>query len=235
LLNVLSVPLAVVAFLMVWMVSHVINVLIIISPFTTVDAALKSGRLLLLGTVAGTSLINPYAGAIWSVLIIVVCFFLAGWAFRLMVFGSVFAWDIFTLRRRRFRVNPAENWVFTAREIANTPVRTCGRLVREPQAGLMLSYRPWLLLPRRTLRLPPGNYAVGRGLFYSEVILVEGDSAIPVLTLPPRYRCHEEEFRAIYALSSVRDAGIVKGLKAVWIWLKGAFEGRTGPVVPTSI
>ncbi len=42
LLNVLTIPLAIAAFVVVWMVSHVINVLILISPFTTVDAALKS-------------------------------------------------------------------------------------------------------------------------------------------------------------------------------------------------
>ena len=40
-LNFIAVPLAIVAFLVVWMVAHVINVLILISPFGTVDVVLK--------------------------------------------------------------------------------------------------------------------------------------------------------------------------------------------------
>ena len=84
LLNVLTVPFAIAAFVVVWMVAHVINVLIIISPFTTVDAALKSARLFLLSTVAGTAFVNPYFGAVWSLIIVGICALLAGWAFRMI-------------------------------------------------------------------------------------------------------------------------------------------------------
>jgi hypothetical protein len=228
-LNVLTVPFAIAAFLAVWMVAHVINVLIIISPFTTVDAALKSVRLFLLGTVAGTSLANPYVGAVWSLLIILVCCFLAGWAFRLMVFGWAFAWDLLTFRKRRFKVDPAENWVFTAREINKTPIRSYGKLTRGPRGELLLSYRPWLILPRRTLALPPGPYAVGRGLFYSEVIQVDDEATIRALALPPRYRSHEEELSSTYTLAGVQDIGIVRGFKAIWRWLRGCIETHAGP------
>jgi hypothetical protein len=230
LLNVLTVPAAIAAFVVVWMVSHVINVLIIISPFTTVDAALKSARVFVLGTVAGTAFVNPYAGAAWSLIIILICFLLAGWSFRLMVFGSVFTWDLVTFRKSRFKVEPDSNRMFTAREMNKTPIRTYGKLSRGPQGELVLSYRPWLILPRRTLTLPPGKYAVGRGLFYSEIIELDGDSAPPVMTLPPRYRSHEEELSSIYLLAGVQDIGMVKGFKAFWSWLKELFGFRVeGP------
>lgn len=225
LLNVLTVPAAIAAFVVVWMVSHVINVLIIISPFTTVDAALKSARLFVLSTVAGTAFVNPYVGAAWSLFIILICFLLAGWSFRLMIFGSVFTWDLVTFRKSRFKVEPDANWMFTAREMNKTPIRTYGKLGRQ-QGELVLSYRPWLFLPRRTLVLPPGKYAVGRGLFYSEIIELDGDSPTPVMTLPPRFRSHEEELSSIYLLAGVQDIGVVKGFNAFWNWLKELFGFR---------
>jgi hypothetical protein len=226
LLNLLTIPLAIAAFVVVWMVSHVINVLIIISPFTTVDAALKAARAAVLGTVAGTAFLNPYVGAAWSLVIILICSLLAGWSFRLMVFGSVFTWDLVTFRKSRFKVEPDFNWMFTAREMNKTPIRTYGKLSRGPQGELVLSYRPWLILPRRTLTLPPGKYAVGRGLFYSEIIELDSDSAPPVMTLPPRFRSHEEELSSIYLLAGVQDIGAVKGFKAFWNWLKELFGFR---------
>jgi hypothetical protein len=226
LLNVLTVPAAIAAFVVVWMVSHVINVLIIISPFTTVDAALKTLRVAALGSVAGTAFVNPYMGAAWSLLIILVCFLLAGWSFRLMVFGSVFTWDLVTFRKTRSKVDPESNWMFTAREVNKTPIRTYGRLSRGPQGELVLSYRPWLFLPRRMLTLPSGKYAVGCGLFYSEIIELDGDSLPPVMTLPPRFRSHEEELSSIYLLAGVQDIGVVKGFKAFWNWLKELFGFR---------
>jgi hypothetical protein len=116
--------------------------------------------------------------------------------------------------------------MFTARAIGKTPIRTYGKLSRGPQGELLLSYRPWLLLPRRTLTLLPGKYAVGRGLFYSEIIELDSDSTPPVMTLPPRFRSHEEELSSIYVLAGVHEIGAVKGFKAFWGWLKELFGFR---------
>jgi hypothetical protein len=221
LLNILTIPFAVAAFVVVWMVSHVINVLIIISPFTTVDAALKSVRLFFLSTVAGTAFVDPYVGAVWSLVLIVICWFLAGWSFRLMIFGSVFTWDFVTFHKTRFKLAPDANWVFTAQEAGKTPIRSYGKLARDANGELVLSYRPWLFLPRRTLALPAGKYAVGRGLFYSEIVRVEdADTTTSIITLPPRYRSHEEELSSIYSLGGVQDIGMLKGFKAIWSWLQ---------------
>lgn len=226
-LNVLTVPFAVTAFLVVWMVSHVINVLIVISPFTTVDAALKAARLFLLSTVAGSAFVNPYVGAAWSLLIVLICWLLAGWAFRLMTLGAVFTWDIATFRSGRFQVQPDANAVFTARKVGKTAIRTYGRLTRGSQGELLLSYRPWLVLPRRSVALPAGKYAVGRGLFYSEIIRIDGDDTATALTLPPRFRSHEEEVSSVYAFAGVQDVGVIKGLKAVWNWMTGSDRSAT--------
>jgi len=76
------------------------------------------------------------------------------------------------------------------------------------------------VLPQRTLVLPPGTYAAGRGLFYSEIMRVEGDSARTVFLLPPNYLGHEDEIANIYNLAGTRNVGV----RAAWAWFKSLFS-----------
>ena len=69
--------------------------------------------------------------------------------------------------------------MFLGRKTEKVPTRTFGKLSRNDKGELVFNYRPWLVLPQRTLVLPAGNYETGRGLFYSEILRVEGDSAEP--------------------------------------------------------
>ena len=233
-LNVLIVPLAIVAFLAVWLVAHVINVLILISPFGAVDAALKAARVFLMTTIAATSLAHPYVGALLSLVIIGVSLLLAGWAFRMTIFGNIFAWDLLTLRHRRFAVAADKNPVFLARRIGKVPVRTWGRLTQDPCGNLAFAYRPWLVLPRRIVTLPEGRFTVGRGLLFPEVVQTDAPFGRSTLTLPPRYLGHEEEFSSVYALGGVQDVGLLKGFKALWSWARGLFAARSLAVAQSS-
>ncbi len=218
LLNILTVPLAIAAFVFVWLVGHVINVLILISPFGVVDAALKSARTSLLGLLVIVHKINPVWGAVLSLIIIVIAYFLAGWSFRLMIYGSVFTWDFITGKRKRFKPAPNANWMFTGRKIEKTPIRTYGKLIRDDKGQLTFEYRPWLFMQKRTQTLPVGKYAIGRGLFYPDFLLVDGEKVKALLTMPPRYKGHEQEVAQIYSISDVRDTGLLKGIKAIWRW-----------------
>lgn len=224
--NLLLVPAGMAAFFVVFLASHAINILILLSPFTTVDAALKTFRLTLLGSVVGSAWINPWLGALWAVMLIVLAACIAGWSFRLSVCGAVFVWDFLTRRHKRFRPDPESNPVFLSRSVQRVPTRTYGRLARNVAGRLLFHYRPWLILPRRTLELPEGRYAPGRGLFYSELMRLEGDTARTMLLLPPRYRGHETELERLYGLEPTRDVG----LRAVWKWLRELFVGRVQPV-----
>ena len=221
--NVLLVPVAVVTFAVVWLVSHAIHVLILISPFTTVDTALKSARLLLLSTVTVTSYSNVWVGAVWSLALILAAYLLAGWSFRLMWFGAIYSWDWFTWRHGRFTPDAVANKMFTAEKLGKTPIRTYGRLVKEAEGKLAFVYRPWLVLPEQRLELPAGKYFVGRGLVYPEVLAVAkaDEGAQRVLVLPPRYRSHEETIAHLYGFGGVRDVGLLKGFKAIWSFLSG--------------
>ena len=225
--NYLMVPFAIVAFVLVWLVSHAIQVLILISPFTTVDAALKTARLGLLSLVTATSFANPYAGAVLSVIIIILSYFLAGWSFRITFFGTLYIWDFFTLQSRRFQPGTEANWMFTARPIHKTPVRTYGKLRHAPSGTLVFEYRPWLFLQKREFELPAGTFFVGRGLLYSEISRQEAEEIQTFFILPPRYSTHEEGVARAYKLSGeVRDVGLLKGFKALWAWIKGSEPSR---------
>jgi len=99
--NAMLVPLAWILFGIVWLAGHAINMLILISPFTSVDTALKGLRLSLLSLVAGSAAMNPYFGAGIALVVILAAWLLAGWSFRLTIFGSVYIWDFVTIRRKR--------------------------------------------------------------------------------------------------------------------------------------
>jgi hypothetical protein len=228
-LNVLTIPFAMAAFALVWLVSHATHILILLSPWGVIDAALKSARMFVLLLLAGTAWINPYAGATLSILIIIISYFLAGWAMRLTIFGQVYVWDFLTLRRFRFSPGYDANWMFLARQIQNVPTRTYGKLIRGDDGQLTFQYRPWLILPARTLELPSGRYAVGRGLIFSEIVAVEGEKTPPVLIFPPRYRSHEDDLARIYQIT-VQDVGLLKGFKKVWNRL---FGQKTEPAMAT--
>jgi len=226
--NIIMVPIALAAYVIVFIASNAINVLILLSPITVVDAALKAFRTALIGSIAATSLANPWMGAAWALIIIGICYLIGGWSFRLTHYGLVFVWDFVTGRRRRFTPDKTENKMFLGRKIEKVPARTYGRLRLNENGRLILKYKPWLILAERTLTLPEGKYAVGKGMFFSEILQLDGDKARSALLLPPRYRTHEEELLAIYGLTDVRDIG----LRAAWQWLKGMMGFKTKTTAP---
>ena len=221
LLNILTVPLGIAVFAVVWMASHAINVLILLSPWGAIDAALKSARTALLALITITATLNPWLSAILSLVVIVVAYFVAGWAFRLTIFGSIFSWDFLTGGKHRFTPAERENKLFSSDRLTKdgVPVRTYGRLVHEPENGrLRFVYKPWLIFAERSITVSLADPSVGKGLFFSTVR--DGDHT--AFILPPRYRGHEEAVARIYALDGgVQDAGLLKA----WGSFKELFGG----------
>lgn len=217
LLNILTVPFGIAVFAVVWMASHAINVLILLSPWGAIDAALKGARTALLGLITLTATINPWVSAALSIVVIIVAWLVAGWSFRLMIFGSAFSWDFFTLRRCRFKVAPNDNKLFTGGNLPEVPVRTYGRL-HKTETGLTFTFKPWLVLPAKTVNVSAERLVVGRGLFLSTMIHAENET---YFLLPPRYRGHEEELTSTYGLGPVRPAG----LRKAWSAMRELFGG----------
>jgi hypothetical protein len=216
------VPLALLVYGVVWLFSHTINVLILVSPFTTVDTALKSLRGAVLGSVVGLPAISDKAGAVWAGIIVLVSLLVAPWAFRTTVFGSIFAWDIVSRRKHWWTPKADCVWAFSACKVGKAPHRAFGRVARNERGELTFTWRPWLVFAPRTEVLPAGNYVIGRGLVHSEILRVEGDSAPDIFNLPPRCNGHEDAVAAAIGLKEVRPVG----LRAFWAALKGLFTGQ---------
>lgn len=220
-LNILTVPFGVAIFLLVWMASHAINALILLSPWGAIDAALKGARTALLGLVTLSATLNPWISAILSLVIIVVAYLVAGWAFRLTVFGTIFSWEFLTGRKHRFTPAERENKLFSSNRLTGlgVPMRTYGRLINEPENGrLVFAYKPWLVLPEKTVAVPMTTPSVGKGLFFSTI----RDADRTAFVLPPRYRGHEDAVARIYKLEGgVKDAGLLKA----WGTLRELFGG----------
>ena len=218
LLSVLTVPFGLAVFAFVWMASHAINVLILLSPWGAIDAALKTMRTGLLGLLTLAATFNPWLGAALSLVVIVVAYFVAGWAFRLTIFGSVFCWDFITGKKNWFTPAATDNPMFAGGNLPGVPVRTYGRLIARDGGALEFSYRPWLVLAERRAPVPAEKITVGRGLFLSTIVADSGDT---FFLLPPRYRGHEEELARAIRLGGVREAG----LRKAWSALRELFGG----------
>jgi hypothetical protein len=206
----------------VWLGSHAINVLILLSPWGAIDAGLKVARTALLGLVTVSATLNPWIGAALSLVVIVIAWLVAGWAFRLTVFGSVFCWDLVTRRRNRFTPQENDNPMFAGASCPGVPVRTYGRLVQRTQGGLEFVYRPWLLLAPKAapIAVEAKTLAVGQGMFFSDIETEDGRT---LFSLPPRYRGHEETVVRAYLMGlGVRPAG----LRKAWSALREMLGGR---------
>ena len=221
LLNLLTVPFGIAMFAVVWMASHAINVLILLSPWGAIDAALKGMRTGLLGLLALSATINPWLGAALSLLVIIVAWLVAGWAFRLTCFGSVFCWDFLTLRRTRFTPKENGNKLFAGGNFPGVPPRTYGRLAQRTEGGIEFQYRPWLVMAERSALVPvdKSQLAVGKGLFFSSITANDRDT---LFLLPPRYHGHEDTVARAYLMGGgVRDAG----LRKAWGVMRELFGG----------
>jgi hypothetical protein len=146
----LMVPVAVVAFLVVFVCSHAINVLIILSPFSTLDALLKLARTGVLVAVGLIYLIAPWLAAVVCLGIIAAAAWLAPSAMRLAIFGARYAGDILLPGRGRKRATPEQPHAFTLGRVTGLPPRTGGRMVLLPDGTAAFRYRRWCVLDERT-------------------------------------------------------------------------------------
>ena len=221
LLNLLTVPFGVAIFVLVWLGSHAINVLILLSPWGAIDAGLKVARTALLGLITLTATMNPMVSAALSIVVIIVAYFVAGWAFRLTIFGSIFCWEFVTRRCSRFQPKENENKMFAGAHVPGVPVRTYGRLISNNAGVLEFAYRPWLFLAPRVAAIPleARSLHVGTGAFFSDIVDAEDQT---VFSLPPRYRGHEEKLATVYGMGEVREIGF----RRAWSELREMLGGR---------
>lgn len=213
----LFVPVSVFAFLMVWICSHAINVLIILSPFSTVDAALKLMRTGLLAMVGVMYAIAPWLAAIACLVIIAVAIWLAPSAMRLAIFGARFAGDILLPWRGKSRATPDKPHAFTLGRIGALPARTGGRVVILDNGSAVFRYRRFCFLEERSIPLPDGSRVLAKGLLSPALFHRPsgGGDETKLLLFLPRYRGREEDMAAPLKVAGVREHALSRGFGAV--------------------
>ncbi|WP_367871561.1 hypothetical protein [Luteolibacter sp. Populi] len=225
----LFVPVAIIAFLLVWICSHAINVLIILSPFSSVDAVLKIMRTSLLASVGLIYAIAPWLAAIFCLVLIAIAAWLAPTAMRLAIFGARFAGDILLPWRGKSRATPESPHAFTLGRVGGLPARTGGRLIALEDGSTAFRYRRCCVLDERTIPLPEGTRLVAKGLLSPSLLHRGGDAAeVEVLLFLPRYRGHEDAIAGHMKCHGVREHGLTRGFAAVKGWLKDVLRGGKG-------
>ena len=228
----LIVPAAVIAFLLVWICSHAINVLIILSPFSTLDALLKLARTGVLASVGLVYLIAPWLAAALCLVIIAIAAWLAPAALRLAIFGSRYAADILLPWRGRKRATPEQPHAFTLGRVAGLPPRTGGRMVLLDDGSAVFRYRRWCVLDERTIPLPDGTRHLEKGLLSPALVHRAGGEEMKLLLFLPRYRGHEEGMVGHLKLHGVREHSLARGFAALKEWVRGIL--RRGDVEPVT-
>jgi hypothetical protein len=219
------IPAAVVAFLAVWVCSHAVNVLIILSPSSILDAVLKLMRTGVLAIVGVLYLIAPWLAALLCLVIIGIALWLAPAAMRLMIFGTRYAADILLPRRGRRNAVPEEPHVFTLARMPGLPPRTGGRLVVLEDGGLAFRHRRACVLHQRIVRLPGGTLHIERGLLAPSLVRQAGAAdELKLLLFLPRHRGQEDRIVSALKLDGVRDHAVVRGFAALKIWLANLIQ-----------
>ena len=213
-------------FAIVFLAFHAIQVLIALSPSVLLDLVLRGFRLAMLAASAAAALVHPYVGAAWALLLLGACTLVAGWSFRWTVFGSLVSWEI--LSGRAGAGDPASGRLaaFAGKGLGAPPVRSYGRLEPAPDGGWRFRWRPWLVLPARTVAVgPPAGLAILRGALSPRLVRTGALREATLARFPVRYRGREEGLAARLGVREVLDGRIVRGLKAAWRWLENLALG----------
>jgi len=213
--------LALTAYFLVFLAFHAIQVLIALSPSALLDFVLRGFRLSFLVLAGMAASVHPYVGAAYGMLLFGVATLIAGWSFRLLVFGSVCGGDL--LLRRRATAGAGPIAAFAGGGLGGAPPRSWGAVETDGSVA-RFRWRPWLLGPRRSVELP-SRTLVGRGILSPTLRTAGVVRERMLLRFPPRYRGQEERLASSLGSEEVRDGRIVRGLRAAWAWLSEQVAG----------
>ncbi len=217
-------------FVIVWLASSTVNMLLCVAPFPFLGICLKTLRTLLFSALVFLAIVHPYVGLAASVVILYISYRLAGWSFRLMLFGLVLCLDSLLLRWKWTKPKRRGIRAFGA-GLPGVRVRTMGTL-RVKGGSVIFRYRPWLLLPAREISLPvQARCRPARGALMPSILEIDEQTRRALVLLPPRYRGHEAELANVLGIPAiVQNAGLIRGLRAVLTWMRGTPSPRNFPL-----
>ena len=202
-------PAMLVLFGAVWITFHAVDALIVLSPFALLDTALALGRFLVLAVIGLALVVSPFLALALCAPIILACLLVAGWCVRLDLFALCVAKDILGSLISAPAADLARPRAFLARRGLGAPIRTMGHA--EPDAAdVRFTYRPFFVLPRRTLVIPARSPEIVHGAVWPT--LVEGAQGRGIVSFPPRYRARAAELADRFG-ARLRDGRIRAGFR----------------------
>lgn len=217
----IAVPIVIACYLMVWLTFHSLHVIALVSPFGIVDTGLKFSRLGLLGMILLLSFVSPLLSVLLCAVIIAISYFVAGWSFRLLVFGTLLSWDLLLFRHRK--TDDSKELIargFLCQQIENVPVRTYGTLESSENGTYHFHFRPWLIMPKQSIQLNYNSITIQRGIL-SPIAKTQSDNgARNLIRFRPKFRGHEEALSRHLAADDIEDHLIAKGFQNAKSWLK---------------
>ena len=216
----------------VWIVSNTVDALRFLSPFAVVDATLTLARAALLAVVMAAVSIDSMLGfplltLLVCVPLVVVCALIAGACIRLNLFAMVCSWDMLTRRWRRTDASTGSLRAFVARRHVGTAVRTMGRIEPSPNS-LRFSWRPFFVMPTRSIQMPIEQPVLTRGVVWSVVSSEVDGAPLACFAFPPRYRGHEPEVARRLG-AGVTDGIVLRGVKGTVEFVRGMFGFGSRP------
>jgi hypothetical protein len=224
----LILPLSLIAFFAVWLTSHSLSVILLLSPFSILDLFLKAARVFLLGFMGLVYYLSPVIAAILCGILIAIALYLAPRSFRLCVFGTVMSVDFLrSLIRKGSRSGKTR--AFLARQGSpSLPARTFGTLSRSDNGRILFSSRFLFLGSKRGLTLPEvDRLSIQKGLIFPSVRvrLTDSEKTDTLLHLLPRHRHDLDAVAGRLKIETIHDHYVGRGLKAVSRWISESFRG----------
>lgn len=209
---VLAIPAVLVLYGCVWIMFHMVDALVVLSPFAVVDAILVTTRLALLALIGAALLVSPYLACALCLPIIVVACLVAGWCVRLDLFVLAVAGDLLLRRSRHAHADRGPLRAFLAARGHGAPVRTMGHAEPLADGGIAFSYHPFFVLPAKRLVLASRRTVLVHGLVWST--LRDDAARRGLVSLPPRYQPHHEIVAQRFA-AATREGAARRGFRGI--------------------
>jgi len=206
----------------VWLLFNAIDTLIFLCPFGAVEFVSKIVKLGLLLVIVAAAWLSPILALLLCAVLILIAAKIAGWAFRITVFGIVITTDYLFPWIARKKVEPSNPHAFVEYRQLRVPSRTYGRLTYA-DGEHTFTYRPFLILAQKRVTLPTVDRCIFRG-----ILMPSASDGTPIkgsvrITFPPRYRGKEDLLARELMINEIRDCAIIRGWKAFKNWTSESF------------
>ncbi len=224
-------------FIAVWVLSQAFNVLILLCPFSIVDAMLSAAKNALVVLIIGLS--GTYLGTLLSGVVIAFAVYLFPKTLRLVVFGTVMSYDLVfhKLCRRKVGSLPAEGIrSFSSCYFAQTPPLTYGKL--SLQNGLLaFSYRSCLLFSKKTVNtgIEPSGCELISGIISPIIVLKQDDGEqIQLCRIRPQLYQHTQQAAELLGVRLNDESVIIKRFSGAVKWYMALLRKSPRLDVPIS-